>query len=256
MVSGAEDQWNISITYGVFWRTKRNLFESDCENEAADFSIFIVITFLEEVCLAKFSSFLIEMVSTTRANPQDVSKKHGREICLSRWTAEWRMKRSSSRKASTQPNAEHISMQDWTLVKELSEAVSWSGLQQRIWQQPWENREWQISEEWPLEKAEIKSRTTPRSWHLINSIFLRKWKSVIVSRCLYNKSHYHSAALKVKKYGLQRECQTCAQCNEKDLDHIVEDCLKKIRYPYCRQDNKADSRSYNVYRKAKEILEV
>ena len=34
--------------------------ESYSENEAADFSRFIVIESLEEVCLAKFSPFLIE----------------------------------------------------------------------------------------------------------------------------------------------------------------------------------------------------
>ena len=41
-------------------KTKRNLSESDSENEAADFPRFIIIKSLEEVCLAKFSPFLIE----------------------------------------------------------------------------------------------------------------------------------------------------------------------------------------------------
>ena len=36
-------------------KSKRNLSESDSENEAADFPRFIVIESLEEVCLAKFS---------------------------------------------------------------------------------------------------------------------------------------------------------------------------------------------------------
>ena len=45
---------------------KRNLSESDSENEAADFLRFIVIESLEEVCLAKFSPFLIEKVISTR----------------------------------------------------------------------------------------------------------------------------------------------------------------------------------------------
>ena len=35
-------------------KTERNLSESDSENEAADFPIFIVIESLEEVYLAKF----------------------------------------------------------------------------------------------------------------------------------------------------------------------------------------------------------
>ena len=47
--------------YGVFkQKSKRNLSESDSENEAADLPRFIVIESLEEVCLAKFSPFLIE----------------------------------------------------------------------------------------------------------------------------------------------------------------------------------------------------
>ena len=55
-------------------KTKRNLSESDSENEAADFPRFIVIESLEEVCLAKFSPFLIEKVISTRASPKTVKK--------------------------------------------------------------------------------------------------------------------------------------------------------------------------------------
>ena len=55
-------------------KTKRNLSESDSENEAADFPTFIVIESLEEVCLAKFSPFLIEKVIFTRASPKTVKK--------------------------------------------------------------------------------------------------------------------------------------------------------------------------------------
>ena len=59
------------------WRLqtkKRNLSESDTENEAVDFPRFIVIESLEEVCLAKFSPFLIEKVISTRASPKNVKK--------------------------------------------------------------------------------------------------------------------------------------------------------------------------------------
>ena len=55
-------------------KTKRNLSESDSENEAADFPRFIVIESLEEVCLAKFPPFLIEKVISTRASPKNVKK--------------------------------------------------------------------------------------------------------------------------------------------------------------------------------------
>ena len=55
-------------------KTKRNLSESDSENEATDFPSFIVIKSLEEVCLAKFSPFLIEKVISTRATLKTVKK--------------------------------------------------------------------------------------------------------------------------------------------------------------------------------------
>ena len=55
-------------------KSKRNLSESDSENEAADFPRFIVIKSLEKFCLAKFSPFLIKKVISTRANPKTVKK--------------------------------------------------------------------------------------------------------------------------------------------------------------------------------------
>ena len=55
-------------------KSKRNFSESDSKNEAADFPRFIVIESLEEVCLAKFSPFLIEKVISTRASPKTVKK--------------------------------------------------------------------------------------------------------------------------------------------------------------------------------------
>ena len=55
-------------------KTKRNLSESNSENETADFRRFIVIKSLEEVCLAKLSPFLIEKVISTRASPKTVKK--------------------------------------------------------------------------------------------------------------------------------------------------------------------------------------
>ena len=70
---GVQGQQKINITYGVFkQKTKWYLSESDSENEAADFSRFIVIESLEEVCLAKFSSFLIEKVISTKATPRQM----------------------------------------------------------------------------------------------------------------------------------------------------------------------------------------
>ena len=47
-----------------------------------------------------------------------------------------------------------------------------------------------------------------------------------------------------------------AKCGEKDPDHVEEDCLKEIRCANCQQEHLAYARSCNVYKKAKEILEV
>ena len=55
-------------------KSKQNHSESDSENEVADFPRFIVIEFLEEVCLARFSPFLIEKVISTRASLKTVKK--------------------------------------------------------------------------------------------------------------------------------------------------------------------------------------
>ena len=63
-------------------KTKRNLSESDSENETADFPRFIVIESLEEVCLAKFSPFLIEKVISTRACPITIKKSRNGNLLV------------------------------------------------------------------------------------------------------------------------------------------------------------------------------
>ena len=61
---------------------KRNLSESDLEDDAADFPRFIVIESLEEVCLAKFSPFLREKVISTRATPKNVKEIWKRNLLV------------------------------------------------------------------------------------------------------------------------------------------------------------------------------
>ena len=82
------------------------------------------------------------------------------ETSLSWWTAGGRPKTSTKWKASTLPNAKHIPWKDWILLRELTEVGSWPSLQQRRWQQPEEEREWQTSEESPLEKTKSKFKPT------------------------------------------------------------------------------------------------
>ena len=97
-------------------------------------------------------------------------------------------------------------------------------------------------------------RSTLTSWHLIS----RKWRPAIVLRV----EQYVPAPLwsfKWQKYGHHREAsrgrQTWAKCGEKDPGHMEEDCLKEIRCANC-QDHLAYIRSFDVFRKEKEILEV
>ena len=63
-------------------KNPRNPSELNSENEAADFSRFIVIESLEVVCLAKFSPFLIENVKQTRATLQNVRKTRNGNLLI------------------------------------------------------------------------------------------------------------------------------------------------------------------------------
>ena len=62
------------------------------------------------------------------------------------------------------------------------------------------------------------------------------------------------------KYGHHRKAcwgrQTYAKCGEKDPNHMEKDYLKEITFAHCRQDHPAYTRSFAVYQKEKEIIEV
>ena len=60
---------NIQHIWRLQIKSKQNLSELDSENEATDFSRFIVIESLE-VCLTKFSPFLLAKVLSTKATPK------------------------------------------------------------------------------------------------------------------------------------------------------------------------------------------
>ena len=63
-------------------QTKRNPSESDSENKVADFPRFIVIESLEEVCLAKFSPFLIEKVISPWATLKTLKKSRNGNLLV------------------------------------------------------------------------------------------------------------------------------------------------------------------------------
>ena len=177
------------------------------------------------------------------------------ETCLlKRWTARSRLKTSSKWKASKLPNVEHISIKDWMLLKESLKVGSWPWQQQKRWQQPWENKEWQASKESPLERAKNKPRPTPTSWHLISLILPRKWKSAIVLRGLNNMSQHPWGASNAKNIGTAgklAEDEWHMPSEVKKTQTTLGDCLMVIRCPNCLQNHPAYSRSCDVYKKRK-----
>ena len=106
-------------------KTKRNLSESESENEAADFSRFIVIESLEEVCLVKFSPFLIGKVISTRASPKNVKKRRNGKLLVE---VDSRRQAENILKIKTF-HTKRIRMRNSTLPKELSGVESWHWLQ-------------------------------------------------------------------------------------------------------------------------------
>ena len=104
-----------------------------------------------------------------------------------------------------------------------------------------------------------ESRPTLASWYLISPILPRRWRSAIVLRELISMSQRPRGALNAKNMdtvGKHVEDDTCLKCSENDLDHLEEDCLKEIRCTNCQQDHPTYTRSCDVYKKEKEILEV
>ena len=78
---GFHDVWwnkgpakKIQLLWHLQKKTKCNLSESNSKNDAAVFARFIVIESLVEVCLAKFSPFLIEKVISMRDILKTVKK--------------------------------------------------------------------------------------------------------------------------------------------------------------------------------------
>ena len=63
-------------------KNKWNLSESDTEGMTSDSPSFIVIESLEEVCLAKFSPFLIVKVISSRATPKNVKKMRNKNLLV------------------------------------------------------------------------------------------------------------------------------------------------------------------------------
>ena len=240
-------------------KTKRNLSESDSENETADFPRFIVIESLEEVCLSKLSPFLIEKVISTRASPKTVKKTRNGNLLVevdSRRHAEniLKIKTFHTTKCRAYPHEKLNTSKGVIRSRELALATE-DEIASALGKQGVTNIK-RIS----IKKGEerIQTNTYIRTFNKPQTP-----KDVKIGYCLEKVEQYVPAPLrcfKCQKFGHHREAcrgrQTCSKCGEKDPDHVEEDCLKETRCANCQQDHPAYARTCTVYQKEKEIIEV
>ena len=240
-------------------KSKRNLSDSDSENETADFPRFIVIESLEEVCLAKFSPFLIEKVISTRANPKTVKKTRNGYLLVevdSRRQAENILKTNTfhTTKCRAYPREKLNTSKGVIRSRELALAAEYD-ITSALGKQGVTNIK-RIS----IRKGEqrIQTNTYIRTFNK-----RRTPKEMKIGYCLERVEQYVPAPLrcfKCQKFGHHREacreCQACAKCGEKDPDHAEVDCLKGIWCANCEQDHPTYARTCAVYQKEKEIIEV
>ena len=199
------------------------------ENEAADFPRFIVTESLEEVCIAKFSPFLIEKVISTRDTPKTVKKtKNGNllvevdkrrqpeNILKMKTFHTTKCRAYQHKKLNTSKGV--IRSRDLALTTE-EEIASALGKQSVT------NKRISIrkGEERILTNTYILTFDQP---YTPNDVKIGYYLAGVVQ--------YAPAPLrcfKCQEYGHHREAcrgrQTCFKCGEKDPDHLEEDCLKE-----------------------------
>ena len=204
-------------------KSKWNLSESDSENEAADFSRFIVIESLEEVCLAKFSLFLVEKVISTRASPKTVKKTRNGNLLVkvdSRRLAAniSKIKTFHMTKCRAYLYEKLNSSKGVIRSRELALATE-DAIASTLGKQELTNRR-RIS--FGKGKQRIQTNT-----YILTFNKPCTPNEVKISYCLERVEQYIPAPLrcfKCQTYGHHREScrgwQICAKCDEKDLDHV------------------------------------
>ena len=234
-------------------KNKRNL--SDSENEVADFPRFIVIESLEEVCLAKFSPFLIEKVISTRASPKTVRKtRNGNLLVEVDNQSILKIKTFHTTKCRAYPHEKLNTSKGFIRSRELALATE-DEIASALGKQGVTNIK-RIS----IKKGEQRIQTNT---YILTFNKPQTPKEVKIGYCLERVEQYVPASLrcfKCQKFGHHRETcrgrQTCSKCGEKDPDHAEEDCLKEIRCANCQLDHPAYARTCTVYQKEKDIIEV
>ena len=214
---------------------------------------------LEEVCLAKFSPFLIEKVISTRASPKTVKKTRNGNLLVevdNRRQAEniLKIKTFHTTKCRPYPHEKLNTSKGVIRSKELALATE-DEIASAMGKQGVTNIK-RISSR----KGEERIQTNT---YILIFNKPQTPKEVKISYCLGRIEQYVPAPLRCfrcQKFGHHRGAcrgrQTCSKCDEKDPDHAEEDCLKEIRYTNCQQDHPAYARTCTVYQKEKEIIEV
>ena len=240
-------------------KTKRNLSESDTENEATDFPRSIVIESLEDVCLAKFSPFLIEKVISTRASPKKVKKTRNGNLLVEvdrRRQAEniLKIKTFHTTKCRAYPHEKLNTSKGVIRSRELALATE-DEIASALGKQGVRNIK-RIS----IRKGDERIQTNT---YILTFNKPQTSKELQIGYCLERVEQYVPAPLrcfKCQKFGHHREAcrgrQTCSKCGEKDPDHAEENCSKEIRCANCQQDHPAYARTCTVYQKEKVIIEV
>ena len=206
---------------------------------------------MEEVCLAKFSPFLIEKIISTRITLKTVNLINGDLLVYvnSQREAEstLKMKTFHTTKCRAYPHEKLntskgvIRSRKLATEKEIASALG--------------KREVMNIRKISIRKGEEQIQTYT---YILTFNQPHIPKEMKISYCLERVEKDIVTPLwcfKCQKYGHQREAcsgqQTCAKCSEKDSDHFEEDCLKQIGCVNCWQDHLAYVRSCDVNKKRK-----
>ena len=207
------------------------------------------------ICLAKFSSFLIEKVIPARACPKTVKKTRNGNLLV---------------EGESRRQAENILKIKTFFTRAYPHEML------NISKGVIKSRELALATE-----AEIVSALGKEGVTNIRRISIRKGeqrirantyilifnkpqtpKEVKIDYCLERVEYVPPPlrCFKCQKYGHLREAcrrpHTCTKCYEKDPDHVEEESFKEITCANIRQDHPAYERSCVVYKREKEIIEV
>ena len=151
-------------------------------------------------------------------------------------------------------------MRNSTLPRELSRVETWHKLQQKKIESAQRKQGVTNTGRISIRKGEERIQTNT---YIQTFNQPRTPEEVKIDSYLERVEQYVPVPLrcfKCQKCGHHREaCRgqaTCVKCDEKDPDHVEEDCLKEIKCSNCPQHHPAYARSCVVSKKEKEIIKM